>query len=204
MRPTSDDFEPRRDGWFEHKGTWQEVTVGTVIASRKRSERWEIISQHHGQQVEYGHTLWMRAREQNTGAEFIVEPRVKTSVVTILTQDPADFATADPTYPTDSESIALLVEKLGATHLASRDLKTGEITCPYYEAGENHLDEIGDGALRRGLAEHLKFAHNLNPPEGTVCIDLSHVHSQSHDPKHPSIGKGGFPHRHIPEDLTFL
>jgi hypothetical protein len=204
LRPTADDFEPRRDRWFEHKGTWQEVTVGTVIASRKRTERWEIIAQSHGHQVEYGHTLWMRARDQVSGAEYTVEPRVKTSPVTILTQDPADYATAPPTPPTDSESIALLVEKLGAQHLATRDHVTGEITCPYYAAGENHLDEAGNGALRRGEAEHLRFAHAMVVPENAVYTDIRLYHDRAHDPAFPDIGKGGFPHRHVPEDLSYL
>ena len=104
MKPTPEDFKPRRDGWFEHRGTWEEVTLGTVIASDKRSERWEIIEQAHGVQVEFGHTLWMRAREQTTGAEFTVRPRNKTYAVTILTQDPADRKTAPPTPPTPSSA----------------------------------------------------------------------------------------------------
>lgn len=204
MKPTSEDFAPRRDGWFEHKGTWGEVTVGTVIASGKRTERWEIIAQSHGQQVEFGRTLWMRAREQTTGAEFSVGPRFKHNPVTILTQDPRDTETPARTEPSDSAAIMLLVERLGAAHLATRDDATGEITCPDYAAGRNHLDEVGNRALSRGEIEHLRFAHGMSVDDDISITDLTTLHGQAHNPKWPNIGKGGFPHRHVPEDLTLL
>jgi hypothetical protein len=210
MKPTSDDFAPRRDGWFEHRGVWGEVTRGTVIASRKRTERWEIVDVAHGQQVEYGHTLWMRAREQSTGAEYTVDPRPKTAQVTILTQSPLDTQTPEITPASDAEVIALLVEELGALHLATRDNVTGEIHCPNYDIGANHLDEIGNGSLTRGLLEHLRFAHKIDPDEFEV-LDWEDkmnqaftAHGRAHNPRYPNIGKGGFPHRHVPEDLSLL
>lgn len=204
MKPTADDFEPRRDGWFEHDGTWQEVVVGTVIGSkRSRTQRWEIIDVAHGQQVEYGHTLWMRARDQVSGAEYTVDPRVKTSRVMILTQSPADTKTGDPTWPSDSEAIQLLIRELGAVHLATRDETTGEITCPDYAAGQNHLDGVGNGALQRGLTEHLRFAHALPISDDQPWLEVFDYHGHAHNPKY-DIGKGGFPHRHVPEPLHFL
>lgn len=203
MKQTSDDFEPRRDGWFEHEGAWDEVTVGTVIGTRKRSERWEIIAQGHGQQVQYGHTLWMRAREQTTGAEFSVEPRLKTSKVTILTQDPRDRKTAPPTEPSDTEAIQLLIRELGAVHLATRDETTGEITCPDY-VYSSHIPGIGDRQIGRGLTEHMRFAHGMEVEDNLDIATLTTLHGQAHNPKWPNIGKGGFPHRHVPEDLNYL
>ena len=135
MKPTSDEFMPRRDGWFEHAGTWEEVTVGTVICNaQRRTERWEIVDVAMSTPVPFMHTLWMRAREQTTGAEFTVKPRTKVNKVVILTQDPADTKTPPLTPPSDADTIMLLVEKLGATHMASRDEKTGEITCPDYNS----------------------------------------------------------------------
>lgn len=197
---TSDDFAPRRDGWFEHVGKWEEVTLGTVIASGKRSERWEIVEQAHGAQVEYGHTLWMRAREQTTGAEFTVRPRTKTSKVTILTQDPRDTKTAPPTEPSDAEAIQLLIRELGAVHLATKDEVTGEITCPDYASGHSY----GDNRYGREEIEHLRFAHGLSVDDNMDVAARTTLHGQAHNPKWPNIGKGGFPHRHVPEDLSYF
>ena len=209
MKPTAEDFKPRRDGWFEHRGTWEEVSVGTVIASQKRTERWEIIDQAHGIQVEPCMTLWMRAREQSTGAEYTVDPRNKTNPVTILTQDPGDTKTAPPTPPSDAEAIQLLVEQLGATHLASRDNVTGEITCPAYWSGHVH-----EGAERGGMRaemEHLRFAHGIDTsryeamPFDERIIAVTTVHGRAHNPKYAATyNHGGFPHRHVPEDLTIF
>lgn len=206
MKPTSEDFEPRRDGWFEHKGTWDEVVVGTVLADPKglRTPRWEVIAMGHGQQVEFGHTLWMRIRDQVGGAEHSVPPRYKHHPVTILTQDPRDTHAGEPSEPSDTEAIMLLVKELGATHLATRDEKTGEITCPDYASGRNHLDEIGNRALSRGEIEHLRFAHGMSVNDDISLVDLTTLHGQAHNPKWPNIGKGGFPHRHVPEDLSLL
>lgn len=200
MKMTADDFAPRRDGWFEHKGKWEEVSLGTVIAGRKRSERWEIVEQAHGAQVEYGHTLWMRAREQTTGLEFTVKPRAKTSTVTILTKDPRDTKTAPPTEPSDTEAIQLLIRELGAVHLATKDEVTGEITCPNYEAGHSY----GDNRYGREQIEHLRFAHGLSVDDDMDVAARTTLHGQAHNPKWPNIGKGGFPHRHVPEDLSFM
>lgn len=205
MKPTSDDFEPRRDGWFEHKATWAEVTVGTVICNKeRRTQRWEIIAQSQATQTEFGHTLWMRAREQTSGEEFTASPRVKTQAVTILTQDPSDIRTAPPTEPSDAEAIMALVSKLGATHLATKDNVTGEITCPDYAAGANHLDELGNRALTRGEIEHMLFAHGTTVDPDISTVDLTTIHGQAHNPQWPDIGKGGFPHRHTPEDLSIF
>ena len=49
-----------------------------------------------------------------------------------------DSATAElpePTHPSDSDAIALLVKELGATELATKDNETGEIRCPFRFAG---------------------------------------------------------------------
>lgn len=205
MKPTSDDFEPRRDGWFEHDGIWDEVTVGTVLAdSSKRTPRWEVIALGHGQQVEYGHTLWMRVRDQVSGEEHSVKPQIKTRKVTILTQSPLDRKTAPPTEPSDSEAIMLLVRELGATHLATKDNVTGEITCPMYAAGHRHTEEWSPGILGRDEIEHLRFAHGMSVNDDIGIADLATLHGQAHDPRWPNIGKGGFPHRHVPEDLSIL
>lgn len=211
MKPTSDDFEPRRDGWFEHKGTWGEVTVGTVLAdpTGARSKAWEVIAMAHpadGKQIEYGDTLWMRVREVTSGQEVTLPPRNKTYAVTILTKDPRDTTTPDQTPASDSEVIALLVEKLGATHLATRDHVTGEITCPDYAAGHTH-----EGGTKGGMAdemEHLRFAHGVDTKRfedmhwDTRIAEVTSHHGRLHMNREPS--PGGFPHRHVPEDLSLF
>ena len=202
MKPTSDDFEPRRDGWYEHNGTWGEVTVGTVIADVQfRSKRWEIIEQAHGQQVQYGYTLWMRAREMSTGEEFTVKPRVKVSKLVILSQDPADTTTPERTPPSDSDAILLLVEKLGATHLASRDDKTGEIVCPDYTYDSHLPDKISP--IRLGLIEHMRHAHDIAAPDNMALLEAINTHARGHLLE-SGTGKGGFPHRHVPEDSYLI
>lgn len=206
---TDDDFKPRRDGWFEHVGTWGEVTVGTVIASQKRSERWEIIEQRHGQQIDYGHTLWMKAREQTTGAEYVMKPKPKTAMATILTQSPRDTETPPHTPPADAEAIALLVEKLGAVHLATHDSTTGEVTCPNYGAGYTH--EGGERYGVRDEMEHLRFAHGIDTTDleameyNERVKAVTTLHGRAHATKYQAeTNQGGFPHRHVPEDMTMF
>lgn len=201
MNPTDDDFKPRRDGWFEHKGTWGEVTVGTVIAdANSRTKRWEIIATSHGTgQIPPMKTLWMRAREQTSGEEFTSPPRTKTSKVIILTRDPADTTTPDYTPPSDTEAIWALVTELGATLMATRDEATGEITCPDYTY-ESHLD--GDGAISRGLIEHMRVAHKADVEPANLATLIT-KHAQMHDLANASAF-AGFPHRHVPEDLTLI
>lgn len=205
MKPTGD-VPPRRDGWHEHEGTWGEVTVGTVIANaQRRTERWEIIEQAMGTPVPFLKTLWMRAREQTTGAEFTSPPRTKTAKVIILTQDPADTRTAPGAPPADADAIMLLVEELGATLLATRDETTGEITCPDY-INDSHLDGDGQGApVFRGLIEHMRIAHNWAEQADAPALDLAAaitLHGALHSSGEPA--PGGFPHRHVPEDLKLI
>lgn len=201
MKPTGD-VQPRRDGWFEHRAKWDEVVVGTVLAdTQTRKKRWEIVDIAMGTPVAFGYTLWMRAREQTTGEEFTVVPRHKNTWLTVLTQDPADTYLGEATPPSDADAIMLLVEKLGATHLASRDEKTGEITCPDYTY-ESHLE--GPANISRGLIEHMTMAHGMTVPAGLDLLETITLHGQAHDRAQPDIGKGGFPHRHVPEDMTIF
>lgn len=206
MKVTAEDFEPRRDGWFEHAGTWGEVTVGTVIANpERRSERWEVIEVAHGLQTQHGDTLWMRAREQTTGAEHTIRPHLKIKPVTILTQSPLDTQTPPVTPASDAEAIALLVERLGATHLATRDHETGEITCPDYNA--SFTGHGGEGNIMDQQLEHLRFAHGVDTTDFEKMTPEQQIqevwlyHGRCHNPAY-EFGKGGFPHRHVPEDLS--
>lgn len=203
MKPTSDDFAPRRDGWYEHKGTWGEVTVGTVLATQKRTERWEVIDTSHGNHIQYGYTLWFRIREQTTGEIHAVQPKPKTAMATILTQDPRDTKTPPLTPPSDTEAIMLLIRELGADPMATRDETTGEITCPDY-TNRSHIPGYGQGRILRGLIEHMRFAHQMSVGDDLDLASATTLHGQAHHPQWPNIGKGGFPHRHVPEDLSIF
>lgn len=194
-----DDFKERRDGLYEHRGTWDEVTVGTLLATDKRSEAWEVIATAHGPQVQYGYTLWFRVRERTTGEEKSLAPRMKIDRVNILTEQPETLTTPPRTPPSDAEQILLLVESLGATVLATQDNATGEITCPDYASGHS----VGDNRYGREEIEHLRIAHNIDA-EGMRVEDRVTLHGRAHSPKHPTIGKTGFPHRHVPEDMALL
>lgn len=202
MKPTDDDAQPRRDGWFEHKAQWGEVVLGTTIADvSSRTRRWDIVEVSQATHTQYGHTLWMRAREQTSGEEFTVRPRVKTSSVVILTQDPADTKAGEPSPPSSTDAIMLLVEKLGATHLASRDVKTGEVVCPDYTY-DSHLPS-GPAHIRRGLIEHMRYCHGMKPADDLGLLDAINQHAHAHHVA-TSGGKGGFPHRHVPEDSVLI
>ena len=197
MDPTPEDFQPRRDGWFEHEGTWAEVTIGTVIGSRHyRTGAWEIIDQSHGKgQIPIASTLWMRARNLATGEERTVRPRHKTIAVTILTRDPEDTQTPPVTPPSDSEALELLVKELSPVPLAYRDEETGEITCP-------DLNSMDFG--KREEIEHLTYAHGITVPQDLSLADVITLHGRAHQPKYRDVGKGGFPHRHANEDLSIF
>lgn len=200
MKPTSDDAAPRADGWFEHRGTWGEVVLGTVLADHeRRSKRWEIVDVAMHAPVRYGDTLWMRAREQVSGEEVTIAPRVKVHPVTILTQDPADTATAEPTPPSDAEATLLLIQELGAEVLAHHDTVTGEVVCPDY-IHRGHGDQPHRN-IRDGLVEHLRVAHGIKAGDGDY-LAISKIHDAEHHPR--TQGSGGFPHRHVPEDLTIF
>lgn len=201
MKPTSDKFEPRRDGWFQHEGTWEEVTIGTVIESRADPrQRWEVIDTSMPSQVQHARTLLMRIREQTTGEEHTIQPRLKTNSVTILTQDPGDTQTAPPTPPTNAEAMALLAKELGAEAMATFDHDTGEVVCPDY-INAHHKGSDGS-LLLPALIEHMRLAHAMSVGDDLTLAPAITLHGQAHNPKWPHIGKGGFSHRHIPEDLA--
>lgn len=205
MKPSNEDDAPRRDGWFEHRGVWDEVRVGTVIAGEKRTQRWEIIDMRHGNQIQDGKTLWMRLRDQVSGEEKTSPPRSKNGPVRILTQSPADTDTGPRTPPADTDAVRLLVTELGAHQLASVDNETGEVTCPNYGMGYSHEDGVKNGRLYKAELEHLRIAHGIDVTElaalpwDQLIPELARVHGRLHEP--PSK-PGGFPHRHVPEDLS--
>lgn len=205
MKETSEDFKPRRDGYFEHGATWGEVTVGTLLAQRDtRKAVWEVIATAHGTEpIPFGQTLWMRLRNVSTGEEITLPPKSKNGTCVVLTTSPLDTETAPPTPPGDAEAIMLLVEKLGATLLASRDEETGQVACPDYTYESHLTNEAGRPAILRGLIEHMRFAHAMSVDDTLAIESAITLHGQAHNPQWPNIGKGGFSHVHLPEeDIT--
>lgn len=138
-----------------------------------------------------GETPWFRAREMTTGAEYTMPPRATNTKVVILTRSPTDTWAGQHKPPTDVEAIMAVVESLGATILATRDDKTGEVTCPDYV-----YDTHPGTRLIEGFAEHLRVAHGLQVDDNIEPGDAYRLHAQAHSRNHPNIGKGGFVHRH--------
>jgi hypothetical protein len=206
VKPSDPDAPARRDGYLERRGTWAEVTVGSLIAGEKRTDVWEIIDTANPPQIEYGHTLWFRARNRPTGEVKSIPPHMVKDPVTFLMKDDAEKP-PPRTPPADAEQIALLVEKLGAQEIATRNNETGEVTCPSYAQGKSV------GGNRYGLEEieHLRICHGIDvsgiqamPLGKERTIMIAQTHGHLHGPESSKIPHGGFPHRHIPEDLTFL
>lgn len=188
MKPTDPAAEPRADGWFPHKGWWSEVTIGTVVAGRDGG-RWQIIDARQGGNGQMFETPWFRAREMTTGAEYTMAPRPTKDAVTILTRAPSDTWTGHHEV-SDADAIMLLVRELGATELATRDDRTGEVTCPDY-VYDSHNGKIVDG-----LVEHMRIAHQMQVDDGLDIGELMVQHGHAHN-RNSEIGKGGFPHRHV-------
>lgn len=194
---------PRRDKWLERPGTWAEVTIGSLLAGHKRTDVWEVVDSAHGQQVEYGHTLWFKMVNQTTGEIYPCPPKLLTGSVTFLMADDAEEP--PPRTPaSDAEKIALLVSELGASLIAERNHETGEITCPDYDGTFGRMTE--DWKYGKEYLSHLEICHGMDvsgiraiedPLERTK--EMATIHGRAHLDSYPHIGKGGFPHRHIPE-----
>lgn len=174
-----------------------EVVIGSIIAGRTKADAWEIVDMAHGDQIEDLHTLWWKAVNLSTGEIVAIPPRSKTALLTVLREsEDAEPETSDA-RPSDADAIMLLVEKLGASIIARKDNETGEVTCPSYETHKGWTD-LGH---RAEYDLHLRLAHNidvaaLDPEDVARRVEL---HGQAHNPRHPEIGKTGFPHRHVPE-----
>lgn len=199
------DAKPRRDGMLERRGTWAEVTVGSVLAGPKRADAFEVIASAHGPQIIDEHTLWFRVRNHD-GVEHTIQPRPKTNPVTFLL--PNDEATLPARTPAaDAEAMALLVEKLGARHIATLDRETGEVTAPDYANGEHHSPETPgerSGIIGIDEIEHLEVMHGIDVSglRGIVehndrMIRVAQIHGGLHAPRSTNATHSGVPHRHV-------
>ena len=83
-----EDQKPRRDGLIEAKGTWGEVTVGSLLSTNKRTEVWEVIDSRLPDQIDYAKTHWFKIRERTTGAEHVVAPKMVNAIAHFLLSSP--------------------------------------------------------------------------------------------------------------------
>lgn len=191
------------------RGKAGQLRVGHKVfgSYRTPNDVWEILAFANPEQIGYGMTLWTRVRNTTTGAEFSVPPRLVTQGVTFaLTEEELEAATQSKRPPerdvvpaVDAAAIALLVERLGAQEIATRDNETGEITCPTIPS---HLGAVG---ILPEL-EHLRICHGLDiagleaiaDPQKRIHETLD-IHAREHGSLASQVGRGGFPHRHIPE-----
>jgi hypothetical protein len=207
--------EPRM-AW---KGRAGQVRVGHFIQGSRKTldDVWEITEMRTPSQIGYANTLWWRAVNVSTGEQVAVPPRVVSAEIRFMLT-PEEHAEAEETkrpptlprqWPSDSEEVLLLVEKLGAREIATRDETTGEIHCPDYDGS---FDSARPGGNLFGVEEieHLRIAHGLDVSglekltgdERTIAI------TKAHGPLHaPNVGRyaqRGFPHRHTPEDHSIV
>lgn len=177
------------------------VTIGTLIRGRKntKSDVWEVVDMAAGPvPTESHHTAYWRVRHITTGEEATIPPKPLNGVVHVMVPEGETEPPPGSRKVSDGEQIMLLVEQLGAQEIATYDHLSGEVTCPNY-----HILSA-DGEEARLLGEHMRIAHQMDLSQieaGTSLIDL---HDRAHDPRYPSVGKGGFAHRHVPEDRSFI
>lgn len=204
VAPAKEGAPPRRDGWLERKGTIGEITVGSLIAGHNRTDVWEVLDTKTPEQYEFGHTGWMLLVNRTTGEQMAVPPRNKTYECVFLMK--SDEEVPPPyTPPSDfEEKVQLLRDILGAVELANIDNATGEITCPDYDG--SFVTMSGEKAPRGAeFFDHLRIMHGMDTtalevlPREEQAAAKTTAHGRAHNPEHPQIGKGGVPHRHVPE-----
>jgi hypothetical protein len=164
---------------------WGNLGIGHTLL--KDGRKWEVVAAAAPAQYEYGYSNWLKVRAPN-GEEHPIPPRRVKMACTVLL-DPE----ADPIPPAShvhgSAEAALLVEQLGAQEIATQDAATGEVWCPWTVSGV--VDEL-----------HLRVAHGMDTT-GLESIDARvNAHGKAHDGHYPLLGKGGFAHRHVPEDIS--
>lgn len=203
------------DGLVPWRGRAGDIRVGHIIQgdSGAKKDTWEVIDTRNPNQYNLGQTPWFRVRRLGTEEEVAIPPKGHKSLVTFMLT-PAELDIAErlghaPPRPktrlADADAVALLVEQLGATEIATRDNETGEIWCPDYEAG--HLPE---GVHWRDRAQarltHLRIAHGMDVSalEAMDWEEQMYAVTKHHGAAHRDNLPGGFPHRHVPEDLKLL
>lgn len=166
---------------------WGDLGIGHIIP--KDGRKWTVVDGAAPAQYEYGHSNWIRIQAPN-GETHAIRPKPVTRRVTVLV-DPEAPPIPPLSHVHGSDEAALLVEKLGAIEIATRDERTGEVWCPW---------EMN----KEAAILHLQIAHQIDTTGIDTAEARARVHGQAHDVDYPLIGKGGFTHRHVPEDLSIV
>lgn len=205
------------DGLVPWTGRVGDVRVGHILQgdSKAKKDVWEVIDTRNPNQYDLGQTPWLRVRRLGTEEVVAIPPKIVRAPVTfMLTPEEFDHAEAfgrPPYLPkvvlADAAETALLVERLGASLIATRDDETGEIWCPAYATGKRHTERWEPGILIKDELHHMRIAHGMDVTALEEITDwedqmnkVIHHHGVAHRDNLP----GGFPHRHVPEDTTLL
>ena len=170
----------------EVKIRWGQLGIGHIVL--KDGRKWTIVDAATPSQYEYGHSNWLKVQAPN-GETHAIPPKPLTKKVVVLVDSAAE-AIPPVSHVHGSREAALLVEALGAIEIATRDEGTGEVWCPWTVGGVADL-------------LHLQVAHGLDTTGIDTMAQRALIHGQCHDPAFPNL-KGGFPHRHVPEDLSIV
>lgn len=197
MNP-SEKLHKKTDLW-EHRAQWGEVVVGAIVIGAD-GKPYRIIDTRHGEGIPSGFTLWFRAEPVAGGDPVVVPPKPREMPVTVLDPDPGAKKVGVYTPPSDSEAVMTLVEGLGAAWMATHDSVSGEVTCPEYNLGYHAAP--GGHLFGKELRQHLEFAHGVDQEtiDKLPGEDAFTFHSHCHN----DLVKGGFPHRHIPDETETL
>jgi hypothetical protein len=208
MASPSDGLSP----WIGRAG---DIRVGHIIQgdSKAKKDTWEVVDTRNPNQYDLGQTPWFRVRRLGTDETVAIPPKLVRDTVTYMLT-PEDLEHAEhfgrpPTRPkvmlADAEEVALLVEQFGATRIATRDEETGEIWCPAYEAGYLSSGTHWTDRAQEELA-HLRICHGMDVTalEELAWEPQMKAIVKHHGAAHRDNLPGGFPHRHVPEDLSLL
>jgi hypothetical protein len=166
---------------------WGDLGIGHIIP--KDGRKWTVVDGATPAQYEYGHSCWLKVQAPN-GETHAIRPKPVTRKVTVLVDPEADpIPPLSPVF--GSRVAALLVEALGAVEIATRDEATGEVWCPWGVSGAVDL-------------VHLQVAHGLDTTGIETLRQRVDIHGRCHDIDYPLVGKQGFAHRHVPEDLSII
>lgn len=203
------------DGLVPWRGRAGDIRVGHILQgdSGAKKDVWEVIDTRNPNQYDLGQTPWLRVRRLGTEEVVAIPPKgARERVTFMLTPDEFDFAEnfgRPPHLPqvmlADAEEVALLVNELGATRIATRDDVTGEIWCPAYHSGA-----LSEGTHWRDRAreelDHLRLCHGMDVTalEEMDWEEQMHAFVKHHGQAHRDNLPGGFPHRHVPEDRSLL
>jgi hypothetical protein len=177
-----------------HPATWGELGVGMMIID-KNKRPWSIIAAAQPEQFQYAKTCWLKLKARN-GDEASLPPRMINYPVNVLV-DPANPVAVEPAWPDGAREAWMLAQQLGATEIATQDLRTGEVWCPDYTRPNPERTGFTP------LLNHLEICHGVDVTgmDTWESLAVHNAHSRAHT---NPIGGTGFTHRHVPEDHDII